>query len=186
MPKPVRIPVKSAPAVLNAISARMTDLPSPKIGEFIADVVKNPKRLEAFRANPERVLRAGGIGAKSVDTKLLVKVVDAIASKVVKLPDIVADTVSQKETSSSQDRNFDNSASWFYNKDGYNVMYDQGHSSEKTKGSTVGQDKSFSGLAATRPDLVVINEMLGKLFFPSQPLVTPALIEHIKQSAKPE
>jgi len=185
MAKPARIPIKSAPKVLNGISARMHDLPSPKLGQFIAELVKSPRQLETFREDPERALKGSGISTNSIDSKLLVKVVDSIASKLLR-PDIVADSLTQRESSSNQERSFDNNASWFYNKDGYNVMYDQGHSSEQSKGEMVGQDKNFSGLGVNRSDLVVINEMLGKLFFPAQPLVTPELIEHIKQSAKRE
>lgn len=117
-----------------------------------------------------------------MDTAPLLKVVESNASKVRKLPDSVADTIFQKETSSSQERNFDHSASSFCNKDGHNLMYDQGHSSEKSKGQIVGQDKDFSGLGASRAERVVFNEPLGQLFFPAQLPVTPGLIAHIRQS----
>jgi hypothetical protein len=181
MAKRSTIPVRAVPAVLNSLSARLPEAPSPRLGKFIAGVIRDPRKMRTFRANPKRALRAARVSATSVDLKLLVSVINVIASKV-RLPGSVADTVTQKETSSSQERNFDNSASWYWNKDGYNVMYDQGHSSEKSTGEMVGQDKKFSGLELRRPDLKVINEQLGKLFFPAQPLVTPQLITQIKKS----
>lgn len=94
-----------------------------------------------------------------------------------------ADTISTKETSSSQERNFDNSSSWYQNKDGYNVIYDAGHSSEKTTGEMVGQDKKFNGIDIGRFE-EVIREDLQAVFYPAQPLVTPQLVDMVKAAAK--
>lgn len=185
MPKSRKIPIKAIPAVLGDISKRLPPAPDPRLGAFIVAVVKDPDRLASFRRDPERALAAGGIASAAVDVHLLGKVIDTIVSKISGPADI-ASTVTDKETSSHQETNFDHGSSWFWNKDGYNVMYDQGHSSEKTSSQIAGQDKSFSGLGPGRPDVTVVNEMLGKIFFPSQPLVTPELIDHIKQSSKKE
>jgi len=196
MPKQSRIPIKMAPEVLKGISGRMKSSPNPKLGKFIINLVKSPERIEAFRANPELELKTGGIPAKDLDVKLLVKVVESINKKRLSAEGVAGSPANKeltnKERSSHQERAFNNSRSWYWNMDGYNVLYDMGHSAQREFGQTIGFVKNFAmersyggvNLQLKPRNFEAINKMLGKLFFPSQPLVTPELIEHIKQSVK--
>jgi hypothetical protein len=157
----------------------------PKLGELMVRLVRDKDALARFRKAPEKELAAAGVDAKLIKPKVLETVVVSLADRLSRLRpggDIM-DTVSTKETSSHQERNFDHSSSWFANKDGYNVIYDAGHSAEKSSGEMVGQDKKFDGLELGDFEHVIRQE-LAALFYPAQPLVTPQLVDQIKAAVK--
>jgi hypothetical protein len=176
-------PIQIGPA-FTKISAQIEPQTDPKLGNFLIQLVKNPDEFKRFTANPAAALTAHKIDAKLVNVAAVQALAQSVISRIAGLGKgpTVMDAVSNSETSQSQDRNFDNSASWFTNKDGYNVIFDAGHSSEQSTGQQVGQDKNFSGLT-TQPGDVFQNE-LNTVFFPGQPLVTPTLVAKIKAAVR--
>lgn len=157
----------------------------PKLGAFLVRLVKDHLEFERFKARPEETLRHAGLNPRLVKPELLLIVAESVARRVAALvpAGIVMDTISSSESSSHQDRNFDNSSSWFMNKDGYNVMHDAGHSSEQSTGQIAGSDNKFSGFGIADYGDVIRQELIS-LFYPAQRLVTPALVDKIKAAAK--
>jgi hypothetical protein len=164
---------------LERISGRISQNPQPGLGKFLIELVKNRDALERFRADPAAALKVAdlqpaGVNVRAVET-LALSVIARIAALGPGVP--VLDAVSTSETSQSQDRNFDHSSSWFTNYDGWNVMHDAGHSSDQSSGSTVGQDKNFSGFTTVPGEA---QQAQLALFYPGQPLVSPELVAMIK------
>lgn len=180
-----RIPTKFVPKIFKKIGGEIEPHTDPALGAYLVTLVKDKEEMARFRESPERAMKAAGIDAARVDPEIVGRVAEAIVTRWQTLPpnNPAADTISTKETSSSQERNFDNSSSWYQNKDGYNVIYDAGHSSEKTTGEMVGQDKKFNGIDIGRFE-EVIREDLQAVFYPAQPLVTPQLVDMVKAAAK--
>jgi hypothetical protein len=157
----------------------------PKVGALLVQLVKSKDERQRFSDNPDEMLRRAGVDPSLVDIGVLKGVAESVAVRLeqIRPGDIFADTVTTKESSSNQERNFDHSSSWFANKDGYNVIYDAGHSSEKTTGEMVGQDHKFNGIEIGDFSDIIRND-LNTLFFPAQPLVTPQLVDKIKLAQK--
>ena len=158
----------------------------PSLGAYLVKLAKNADEMARFRENPDAAMREAGVNPELANPEVLLRVAETVVDR---LHDVVvpggdiADTVTQKETSSSQERNFDNSSSWFVNKDGYNVMHEAGHSSEQSTGEMVGQDTKFDGLGLDHFDEVIQHQMTD-LFYPSQPLVAPELIDRIRAAIR--
>lgn len=180
-----RIPTKFVPKVFKKIGGEIEPHTDPALGAYLVTLVKDREEMARFRDSPEQALKTAGIDPARVNPQIIGRVAEAIVTRwQTLLPDNpAADTLSTKELSSSQERNFDNSSSWYQNKDGYNVIYDAGHSSEKTTGEMVGQDKKFNGIEIGDFEEVIRDE-LRAVFFPAQPLVTPQLVDMVKAAAK--
>ena len=144
--------------------------------------------MARFKENPEAAMQEAGVSTKLVGFQVLLRVAQSVIDRLVEVqvphdPGDVFDAITDSESHSSQEKNFDNSSSWFTNKDGWNVMHEAGHSSEKTTGEMVGQDTKFDGLGLHDFDKVIQHEMIN-LFYPSQPLVAPELIDKIRAAIK--
>lgn len=157
----------------------------PKLGAFLVNLAKSGEDLERFRQNPVGSLESAGLDPSLVKVDVLQRVVESVADRLanLRINGPAMQTMWDRESSSHQDRNFDHSSSWFVNRDGYNVMYDAGHSTEQSTGQQAGQDRSFSG-AGLEGIEAAIRQDLNTLFFPAQPLVTPELVDKIKSAAK--
>ena len=110
----------------------------PKLGSFLVRLVKDRNEFARFKAKPDETLRQAGLNPRLVKVEPLRAVAEAVIARLATVTPggVVMDAVSTSETSSSQERNFDHSASWFGNKDGWNVMHEAGHSSEQSTGQT--------------------------------------------------
>jgi hypothetical protein len=168
------------------IAAQIEPYTDPKLGAYLVELVKNRDAFARFTANPAAALRAEGIDPKLVNTAVLQRVAQSIVDRAGRLrPPDVMDSAASQDTSSYQDKNFDNSSSWVMNKDGYNAIYDAGHSSEKTTSELVGQDHKFETDGVTLHDFgEVFRHEINQLFFPAQPLVSPALVDMIKRAMR--
>ena len=179
-------PVAAEPeAVFKKIGRQIEPAADPAIGAYLVRLVKDKRELARLKKNPARTLKAHGIDPEKVKTDVLVRVAESVFSRIERFrnPGDILSTVTSKESSTHQEVNFDNSSSWYWNKDGYNVMYEAGHSKEQSTGEMVGQDTKFDGLGLHDFD-AVLQHALGEVFFPSQPLVSPDLVNQIKAIAK--
>lgn len=168
------------------IAGQIEPYSDPKLGAYLVELVKDPETFARFKSDPAAALKAEGIDSKLVNAGVLQRVAQSVADRArrLRLPDVM-DTAASKDTSSGQDKNFDHSASWFQNKDGYNAIYDQGHTSEKTTSELVGQDQKFEADGVSLHDLGdVFRHELNQLFYPAQPLVSPELVDKIKSAMK--
>src|SRR6516164_1604189 len=129
------------------ISAQIDVESTPGIGKYLVELIKNKDEFARFKADPDRALEEQSIDPKRVNIALLQSVAQTIVGRLAVLrdPSLVADSFTNKESSSAQERNFDNSASWFWNKDGYNVLWDAGRTKEKTTGQEAANTKDFGG-----------------------------------------
>lgn len=185
MAKSPQVPPSQVAKAFARIASEIEPHADPRLGAYLVRLVKDADELRSFKNEPEVALRNAGVDPSKIRPDVLLRVAQSVADRLnaARIGDVVMDTVSTKESSSHQERNFDNSSSWYWNKDGYNVLYDQGHSSEKTTGEIVAQDHKFDGKSLYDFDNVVRHE-LNMLFFPAQPLVTPQLIDKIKAAMK--
>ena len=168
------------------IAGQIDPYSDPKLGAYLVELVKDPNAFARFKGDPAAALKAEGIDSKLVNPTTLQRVAQSVVDRArrLRVPDVM-DSAASKESSTGQDKNFDNSASWFQNKDGYNAIYDQGHTSEKTTSELVGQDQKFETDGVTLVSLgEVFRHELNQLFYPAQPLVSPELVDKIKGAMK--
>jgi hypothetical protein len=188
MARTPKLRAKTLKKTFRKIERQIEPQTDPLLGAYLVRLAKEPEEMARFREHPEAAMQAAGVSTKLVDAAVLQRVAQSVIDRLVEVeiphdPGEVFDAVTERETHSSQEKNFDNSSSWFTNKDGYNVMHEAGHSSEQSTGEMVGQDTKFDGLGLHHFDEVIRHKM-NDLFYPSQPLVAPELIDKIRAAIK--
>jgi hypothetical protein len=183
MPSSRHIPIKIDKA-FKEISTQIDPHVDPNLGKYMIDLIKDKEQFTEFKLDPSAALKKHGLDERIVNIDLLKKVVQSISDRITDQigQGHVMENNIQRESSSYQDRNFDHSSSWFANRDGYNVIYDAGHSSQQSRSEMIGQERNFGGISIDQ-SIQVIHHEINQLFFPAQPLVTPELIGKIKTLA---
>ena len=147
------------------VSEKIGPFPIPEVPEYMFRLVKNDREYAAFEKDPKAAMQRAGIPVDRVDVTLFAGLAKMLHERKhgIGVLDKIAETVTSKETSSHQEINFDSS----------------GRSAETKRGSHVGESTKFETSGINRPDDILRHE-INLLFFPSQPLVTPELIEQIR------
>ena len=132
-------------------------------------------------------LQRAAISSDKLDVTMLVELARMLHARLegIETPlGTYAETIPAKETDSGIQNNFDRSESFLLKYENA-IIYKRGNASEKTSQEDRAQDKGFqnSGVGFT-PDEMLRHE-IGLLFFPAQPLVTPALVDKIKRELGP-
>jgi hypothetical protein len=148
------------------VSEKVGPFPIPEVPKYMFRLVKNDRTYKAFERDPEAAMKRAGIPTKSIDVAMFAGLAKMLHDRKHGrgILDHVAETVTSQETKTSQEINFDSS----------------GRSTETTRGSHVGESTKFETSGIIKPDDILRHE-INLLFFPSQPLVTPDLIERIKK-----
>ena len=148
------------------VSEKVGPFPIPEVPKYMFSLIKSDRAYTAFEKDPKAAMKRAGIPLKSIDVAMFAGLAKMLHDRKhgKGILDHVAETVSSKETNTHQEINFDSS----------------GRSSETTRGSHVGESTKFETSGIIKPDDILRHE-INLLFFPSQPLVTPDLIEQIKK-----
>jgi hypothetical protein len=154
---------------LRPVKRRLDFGPTLETAAFIYRMVKNDAERAAFFRNPTASLKAAGLEHETAHAALIVDLVkDVIEKQRRPSPDDVLDSYTSKETDTHQQWKFDSS----------------GRSAETTKGEIVGEKTKFDGFELVEE--IFSNPEFSKTFFPSQPLVTPQLVQRIRQKLSAE
>jgi hypothetical protein len=158
--------------------------PNQKVPDYMLKLVKDDSAYQAFIANPAESLKREGIQPETLDVDMffdLAKVLRDRSKGIDSIIDKIAESVSKKETSEGRQYNFDHSRSWAYRYESA-IFHERGTSEEKSKSEMVGTTNKFeqSGISI-RPEEILRHE-INLLFFPAQPLVTPSLVNKIKEN----
>jgi hypothetical protein len=147
------------------VSEKIGPFPIPEVPEYMFLLIKNDREYAAFEKDPKAAMTRAGIPVDRVDVTLFAGLAKMLQERKhgIGILDKIAESVSSKETSSHQEINFDSS----------------GRSAETKRGAYVGESTKFETSGINRPDDILRHE-INLLFFPSQPLVTPELIEQIR------
>ncbi len=148
------------------VSDKIGPFPIPEVPEYMFRLIKNDREYAAFEKDPKTAMQRAGIPTGRVDVALFAGLAKMLHDRKhgIGVLDQIAESVTSKETSSHQQINFDSS----------------GRSSETSRGSHVGENTKFETSGIQKPDDILRHE-INLLFFPSQPLVTPELIEQIRK-----
>jgi hypothetical protein len=162
------------------IGGQIRSMVEPGVADYMVALVKDDEAYLNFVDNPTESLQNQGINADIIDVDAFSQVAEGLRNRAKGGDSVfgtVATTIGEKSTSEGSQRNFDNSSSWFMNKEGYNLIYQRGTSESTTKGEAAATTKDFSGIGI-RED--ILRHEVDLIFFPAQPLVTPALINKIR------
>lgn len=156
-----------------------------KVSELALQLVKDDLLYNKFAQDKKAVLQEAGVNPKSIDLNLFLTLVESLRKRGRAQGDEPTEalgvTVQKKETSQSQDKNWDRSEKYIFSKEGqYKIWRDAGTELDKVKSSFAQTENTFEtrGVGVISTDL--LNSEIGKLFFPNQPLVSPQLIEKLK------
>ncbi|ADB36914.1 hypothetical protein [Spirosoma linguale] len=157
------------------------DINQNELADFMFSLVKDSRKYRQFLRNPEQTLLKDKINIANMDVNHFKTVAELIMNKI-KAGDLgrAATTISQKETSEGVQFNFDRSSSATAR---YETQSTTSRGSQESASTSEWQatDKNFAGTSIlTRPDDLLKHE-LNLIFFPGQPLVTPALVDKIRQ-----
>jgi len=148
------------------VSEKVGPFPIPEVPKYMFRLIKSDRAYKAFEKDPKAAMKRAKIPIKTVDVAMFAGLAKMLHDRKHGrgIIDHVAETVAHQETRTSQEINFDSS----------------GRSTETTRGSHVGESTKFETSGIIKPDDILRHE-IDLLFFPSQPLVTPDLIERIKK-----
>lgn len=171
------------------IKKEIKTYPDPKIPEYMFKLVKDDELYKTFSADPLTGVKQAGIDPATIDITIFSEIARILRARLQGLdvpPALSPDTVTRKERDEGVYYNFDWSASWFWGKEGYNIIYDRGSQSRKSRNEMVGTNRNWSRAGVGNLADEVLRHEINLLFFPAQPLVTPELIEKIKEKLSTE
>lgn len=178
--------VKSVLEPYISISSEIAQVPDRRLPELMLRLMKDEALYKTFEKDPDEVLLKLGIDPKSLDLKMFSNLAKILHSRILRREygfDWPAVTVQNKETNQSQDKNFDHSESWITAyESSYKVYKTKGTANEKEKSESSQTEKRFDESGVDTFDEKLLKYEVDMLFFPSQPLVTPELLEKIKAS----
>lgn len=178
--------VKSVLGPYVSISSEITWVPDKRLPELMLRLMKDKDLYQKFEQDREGVLLKEGIDPKSLDLKMFSNLAKILHSRVLRReygldrPEV---TVQKKETNQSSNKNWDHSKSWITNHESWIEVYKtKGTRNEKEKSESMQTEKGFEESGVDTFDEKLLKYEVDMLFFPSQPLVTPELLEKIKAS----
>jgi hypothetical protein len=145
-------------------------------GAYLRQLVLDDEAFAEFRAAPTAHLRRHGLPAEDdAGVEAFVDAVVRFRQRVRKsnLP-ITNEMSVSEQTQTFQEVNFDHSSFFFR---GFGLW--RGSHSETSTGSRAGQSQSFEGIPIVLPEQR--REVFDAPFHPGQPLVTPELVEEIRE-----
>lgn len=163
-----------------------------KAPEYLAKLLKDEEELKAFLTNPQRAFQNVGIDPKEIDRDLFTTLLLYLKNRQEgKRPgndqpkDVLGGTATKKEKEEHQMWSFDHSKK---EKEEYKWSYDKerGYKAKREKEEIVMRDKEFKAKGVGINPVALLNPELRMLFFPMQPLVTPELVEKIKEILEKE
>jgi len=155
------------------------------VADYMYKIVTDDGAFTTYQTDPAAALTTNGLDPARMDVQRFSDLASQLRERLKggSRWTRVADSITQKETNEGQSANWDHSSSWLMNKDGYNVLYDQGHDSSTDSTSEAGTNTKFDGVGIRNPAEILRHE-LNLLFFPAQPLVTPGLVEQIRNEVE--
>jgi hypothetical protein len=164
------------------VSRRLQPYPDPAVPNLMFKLLKDPTAYEVFVKDPKAEIERAGIRTTNVDVGMFTEVLRSLRDRLQGLPspiDVVAETIESKETEEGMQYNFNNAESFLLKVENA-IVYKRGNSAEKSAGEDRANYNQFkqSGIGLDW-DSVLIHE-INLIFFPSQPLVTPELVDRIK------
>lgn len=176
--------VKSVLKPYVSISSEITRVPDKRLPELMLRLLKDKDLHQKFEEDPDEVLLKEGIDPKSLDVKMFSHLAKILHSRVLRReygldrPEV---TVQIKETNQSSNKNWDHSESRFTNHESWVQVYKtKGTQNEKEKSESMQTERGFEERGVDTYDEKLLKYEVDMLFFPSQPLVTPELLEEIK------
>jgi hypothetical protein len=134
-----------------------------QLADYMFKLVRSDEMHRAFEANPIQQLRAQGIQAERVDVPMFKDLATHLRNRVSEAGPFakVAETLSMSETTTHENTNFE-------------------HDTDTTHHTVVGETTKFetNGIPVAGDEF--LRHELALLFYPAQPLVTPALVDQIR------
>jgi hypothetical protein len=166
------------------VSSEIKGVPDKRLPEMMFKLLKDNGLYEAFEKDPDGTLRKQGIEPKAMDVKMFSSLAKMLRSRLAgqgSEPVWPGASIQKKEKNQGQDKNFDKSESWITIYESYYKVYKtKGTSSNKETSESMQTDKGFQERGVDTLSDSLLKYQINMLFFPSQPLVTPELLEKIK------
>lgn len=176
--------VKSVLEPYVLISLEVSRVPDKRLPELMLRLLKEKELYQKFQEDPDGILRTEGIDPKSVDVKMFSDLAKTLHTRALRReagldrPEV---TVQKKETDQNRERNFDHEKSWLVHYESqYYIWRSKGAVEDKEKSESSQTNKNFEESGIDTFNDKLLKYEVNLLFFPSQPLVTPELLEKIK------
>lgn len=151
---------------------------------LVRRLVLDDEMFDRFAASPIVTAAAEDVELDHAGAERLLAMAERLRARVRRdLQPVRNDIISSTSTSTQENTNFDNSTSWFRNYGGYNWLYSKGHTSETSTGSLGGTSQGFEGVPVVEPEFRTLRSFRAR-FYPGQPLVSPDLVEEIRDRLK--
>jgi hypothetical protein len=167
-----------------ALEARVDFCRQDAHGRLVRRLVLNDEMYDRFAASPIVTASAEDVELDEAGAERLLAMAGRLRVRVRRdLQPVKNDILSSSSTSTNENTNFDNSTSWFLNHGGYHFLWSKGHSNETSTGSVGGTTQNFGGLPVEEPQFRTLQSFRAR-FYPGQPLVSPDLVEEIRDRLK--
>jgi hypothetical protein len=158
--------------------------PNKEVPNYMFKLLKNEEEYERYLKDPIKALKNEGIDTSKLDIDMFTELAKLLKRRITgKVPELPGIGIQSKETKTQTEVNFNNDRYILTNYEN-RVLWVKGTKSETTTGEFLAQNNTFAGIGLD-PDTILRYE-LEMLFFPAQPLVTPGLIEKIKEILEKE
>jgi hypothetical protein len=170
------------------IKRKITLTPPDKIGKYLSSLLKNEKELESFFADPEKGFKKAGVNPAHVNIDLFIELLVYLKGRKIKIekwapqPERIklGESVRNKETETERQWNFDHDSKYIATVES-DYYSERGREASQTKSEIALKNKGFDKKGVGFDPAVLLRPELKEHYYPSQPLVTPELLEKIKK-----